>query len=51
MESMKAIIRHSAPTQYDHAQKGTVCIVKPEQGGEQYIQRSDDPEKPKWEKI
>lgn len=45
------IIRHAEPNIYDEAPKGTICIVIPEETGEQYIQRSDDSEKPKWEKI
>lgn len=37
--------RHSTPTMYDHAPKGTLCIVQ-----EQllYIQNSEDDNKPNW---
>jgi len=57
---MKAVIaRYSTPNKYDQADKGTICQVYNEDNKmnsdgelyESYIQRSDDSEKPKWEKI
>ena len=45
------IVRHSEPNQYDQAPKGTICVVIPEETGDQYIQRSDDSNNPRWEKV
>lgn len=51
---MKIIIRHAAPNEWDEAEKGTICrvILNSLDGTTaEYIQRSDDAEKPRWEKI
>jgi hypothetical protein len=50
---MKIIIRHAPPSILDEADKGTYCHVINVMNMvvEEYIQRSDDPEKPRWEKI
>lgn len=55
---MKSVIaRYGKPNEFDHADKGTICRVYFDMINsngdifEEYIQRSDDSEKPKWEKI
>jgi len=51
---MEIIKRYYRPGEYDQHAKGTICQVLSNHGDEiyvEYIQRSDDPEKPRWEKI
>jgi hypothetical protein len=47
------IKRHAAPNIFDEAPKDTLCVVEDYYGHEleRWIQRSDDTEHPRWEKI
>lgn len=42
------IVRRSHPTKLDHSPKGTLCLVKDEDGENTYRQMSDDEENPVW---
>lgn len=47
--SDNTLIRHGAPTKYDHAPQGTKCIVMVNnQESEVYIQTSSDEANPLW---
>jgi hypothetical protein len=59
---MDIIIRHAQPNKFDQASKGTICRVINSMNKvntttldneiiEEYIQRSDDCENPRWEKV
>lgn len=46
------IIRHGAPTKYDHAPLGTSCkVMTPEGTYDLYIQYAVDESTPRWEYI
>jgi hypothetical protein len=44
--------RHSAPTKYDHAPRGSWCRIDVgEKEYELYVQRSSEDNRPVWEKL
>jgi hypothetical protein len=49
---MNTIVRHSSPNIYDQAPQGTRCkVIVDHKEVELYIQRSEDEDTPRWEKL